>query len=266
MSYLNPPYDDNFKELCAAMPLFYLDVFEMREILKAQGRLMDGVCESFELIIDNNFILTADEATIRLWENALQLPRDSSLTLDQRKRVVIGYICGQGHIGEPEIREIVGQYTENSITVAFSKGIITITIEGEIFGETNLLDTLLRRIPAHLALKIILHVRRTFRLDLPVAHAAMLGSHSIAPPISGSGVRSSMEILAARTGFLESGLYGNPPDVKKSATEALNVSRGAFEKPQITGASPNVLRQSRLTSSKAGGVYYHTHIKSKLIE
>lgn len=266
MSYLNPPYDDNFKELCAAMPLFYLDVFEMREILKTQGRLMDGVCESFELIIDNNFILTADEATIRLWEEALRLPRDTSLTLDQRKRVVIGYICGQGHIGEPEIREIVGQYTANSIAVAFSKGIITITIEGEIFGEASLLDTLLRRIPAHLALKIILHVRRAFRANLLVSRGALIGSHSTAQPVSGSAVRSSMEILAARAGFLEPSLTGNPPEVRKSAKELLNVSGGAFEKPRVTSAFPGVSLESRMATPKAGGVYYHTHIKSKLIE
>ena len=99
MSYLNPPYPNNFQELCAAMPIFYLDVFEMRAILRAQGRLLDGACAGLEEIVDANFILTANEATIRPWERVFKITYKSRLTLEQRRRVVIGYIIGFGHIG-----------------------------------------------------------------------------------------------------------------------------------------------------------------------
>jgi hypothetical protein len=156
MSYLNPPYKDTFQELCAAMPLFYLDVLEMREVLKAQGRLMDDVCNGFELIIDNNFIQTADATTIQKWEDVLGITSDAKLTLDQRKSVIASYICGYGHIGEPEIREIVGQYTQNSMTLAFSNGIITVTIDGNVLNLITLLNALYMRVPAHLQLKIVL--------------------------------------------------------------------------------------------------------------
>lgn len=294
MSYLNPPYEDNFKELCAAMPLFYLDVFEMREILKAQGRLMDDVCAAFELVIDNNFIMTADDQTIREWEEVLHIPRDPSLTLDQRRRIVAGYTSGRGHIGEPEIREIVGQYTENAITVAFAKGVITIGIEGEIFGEDSLVDTLLRRIPAHLALKIILHIRRVFRHEIPVGYAALAGSYFLGPPVGAGAMQSilrfrvanaglvegyleaqpvsrehtasTMKLQATHAGFLEPALYGSLPDAHEAFTDVLDVSGGAFTKPRVVGAAPDVVREGRVQERSAGGAYYHTHIKSKLIE
>lgn len=294
MSYLNPPYEDNFKELCAAMPLFYLDVFEMREILKAQGRLMDDVCASFELVIDNSFIMTADDQTIRKWEAVLNIPRDPSLTLEQRRKIVAGYTSGRGHIGEPEIREIVRQYTENAITVAFAKGVITIDIEGEIFGEDSLVDTLLRRIPAHLALKILLHIRRVFRHEIPIGYAALVGSYFLGPPVGARETRSTlrlrvanaglvegyleaqpvskeymastMKLQAAHAGFLEPALYGSLPDTRKAFTDVLDVSEGAFTKPRVMGAAPDVVREGRLREQNAGGAYYHTHIKSKLIE
>lgn len=143
------------------MPLFYLDVYEMREILKAQGRLADDLRDSTERIIRNNFILLADEPTVKEWENILNITYDVPMTLDQRKNVIIGHICGYAHIGEPEIREIIALYTDFSVTVAFAKGVITITIDGigSILGFSNLVETLLKRIPAHLALRFSVNIR-----------------------------------------------------------------------------------------------------------
>lgn len=161
MSYLNPPYPNNFQELCAAMPLFYLDVFEIRAILRAQGHLLDGICGGVENVVDFNFILTADDATIRMWEKALKITYKRQLTLDQRKRIIIGYIIGLGHIGEPEIRKIVSLYTNFSVTVSFHRGHISITIDGIgcISGYTNLIETLYKRIPAHLGLGFTVNIR-----------------------------------------------------------------------------------------------------------
>lgn len=152
MSFLNPPYEDSFKELCVGYPLFYLDVFEMREILKAQGDLMNDLTASIELLLNNNFIATADEATIKTWEAALGIEYDNELTLEERKSVVAAHVSGHGHIGEPEIREVVSRYSPDPVTVAFEKGVITVTVSGEIFDTTNLYKTLLSRIPAHLSL------------------------------------------------------------------------------------------------------------------
>ena len=183
MSYLNPPYHNNFQELCAAMPLFYLDVLEMRSILRVQGHALDGLCDSVGKLVDANFILTADEATIRLWEKALEITYNSRLTLEQRRRVVIGYIIGLGHIGEKEIRGIIRQYTDGEVTVEFNRGVITVVVYGEIFDKDMLLVTLLKRIPAHLSLILevvmctkspsILHIGGVFgtQMTLPIPEA-----------------------------------------------------------------------------------------------
>lgn len=158
MSYLNPPYPNNFQELCAAMPLFYLDVLEMRAILRAQGHLLNDICDGMERVVDYNFILTADENTVRKWERALKITPASSYDLDIRKRVIIGNIIGLGHIGEPEIREIYGLFSSKHITVGFSAGIIDLIVDIAKGNFLNVnvqafLSVLAQRIPAHLTLR-----------------------------------------------------------------------------------------------------------------
>lgn len=217
MSYLNPPYDNNFKELCAAMPLFYLDVREMRAILRAQGRLLDGICAGTEEIVDANFILTANEATIRQWERVFKITYKGRPTLDQRRRVVIGYIIGFGHIGEKEIRAIIAQYTPNHVDFDFQRGNIIIFIDGEIFDEDNMLNTLLRRIPAHLCLNITVHVRRQFKLDLPLLQGGASSIH----------------------------IHGDPPETRETFAAMLLLSQSAASSPTYTSDTPTVARTAR---------------------
>lgn len=238
MSYLNPPYDDNFKELCASMPLFYLDVFEMREILKAQGRLMDDVCEGFERTVNNNFIILADEEAVRKWERFFEVRYETMPTLEQRKAVIMGHVCGYGHFGEPEIRQVIAQYTPAGVLVAFSKGVIYITIDSEIFDETALMDTLLARRPAHLRIAMTTTTRRTFRAELPVAFGGAIGA-----------AYNPQFVAEPRTSRME-----------------LHVAHGGAVTPEISGDPPPVKRASTLHREGAAGGFYYTHITSKLIK
>ena len=221
MPYLNPPYRNNFQELCAAMPLFYLDVAEMRAILRAQGRLLDGTCAGLEEIIDANFILTANEATIRQWERVFKITYKSLLTLDQRRRVVIGYIIGFGHIGEQEIRAIIAQYTPNRVDFDFMRGLITIFIDGEIFDEDNMLNALLRRIPAHLGLSITVHVRREYRQDLTLLQGGAASIH----------------------------IHGDPAETRATVTDMLLLSQSAASGPVFTSDTPTVAWAARMQYS-----------------
>lgn len=346
MSYLNYPYEDGFKELCAAMPLFYLDVFEMREVLKAEGRLIDGVSGGFELVVADNFILPADEATIEKWETALNIVYEETLTLDQRKQVVIGYICGNGHIGEPEIRDIIGRYTSAVVTVGFARGVITVVIEGEVPGEATLLDTLLRRIPAHLRLFMQIHIRRVFRQDLsffhggaivtafnpqpvgvdrtsvlpfavsyggavvsgletqpvsedrlsrlplPMSYGGEILSHFEPEPVgedrtlhldlsmqSGGYVENSFQPLPigqdrtfsramriSNGGAEVSKFKPDPVSEDKTALSSVSLARGGYLPPTLSGTQAEVKKTTTGRTDGAGGLFYQTHTKSKLIE
>lgn len=236
--YNNRYFKNNYEELITYYPRFYRDVFEMVEILKAQGRIADVLEEQIEQAYLNNFIVTADAETIKMWEEILDITYEEKLTLDQRKSVVIGRISGYGHIGEPEIQGLIANYTGNAVGVDFAQGVIYITIDGEIFGENNLLNTLQRRIPAHLALNMYIHTRRAIKQELRIQYAGATGA-SFRPPPVGEDRASTMPLSVAYGGFSSPSLQGIPPDVKNAST----------------GRTGGV-----------GGIYYHTHTKSKLIE
>lgn len=152
MRLYNRYYKSNYHELISHYPRYYREVFEMVEILKAQGKVVDALEDNIEQTFLDHFILTADPPTIRTWEKFLDITYEEQLTLEQRRRVVIARLCGLGHIGEPEIRAIIGNYSEGETDVDFENSSIMITINGEIFDRNNLIETLLRRIPAHLGL------------------------------------------------------------------------------------------------------------------
>lgn len=157
MKFYNRYYESGYEELITYYPRFYRDVYEMREILKAHGRVTDELENNIERTFFNFFILTADLETVEVWERTFGITYDETLTLDQRRHVILGKLGGFGHIGEPEIRAIVRQYTDKGESVDFRNGTVVVTLEELLFGRANLMETLRSRIPAHLALLLAIH-------------------------------------------------------------------------------------------------------------
>lgn len=201
-----PERSNGYEELMGYYPRYYRGVLEMEALLHYFGSICDDFEAQTEQAYLNNFILAADAETIKSWENALHITYTEQLSLDQRRSVVIGRLSGNGHIGEPEIRLIISAYTQAPVTVDFARGIITVVIAGGIFGEDNLLDTLLRRIPAHLALNMSAEIHRTFRLQLPISYGGATGAEYSPQPV----------------------------DVKRASTERRETSGGLFYHTRIT--------------------------------
>ena len=174
MNFYKKYFKNNYEELIRYYPRFYRDVFEMVEILKVCGQIADTLESNIEQVYFNNFVLTADTKTIKMWEKILGITYEENLPLNQRKNVVIGRISGYGHIGEPEIRSIIANYTKNDVKIDFSMGVITIIIDGNVFDEMNLLNTLLCRIPAHLVLDMRVHIKRIFKQQPRLCYGAFL--------------------------------------------------------------------------------------------
>ena len=285
-------YKNNFEELITYYPRYYREVFEMVEILKAFGRVADGLEANIEQTYLNNFILTADAETIKVWEEILEITYTRPLTLDQRKRVVIARLAGYGHIGEPEIRAIIANYTERAVAVDFEKGVVFITIEGEVFDEANLWNTLLRRIPAHLALNVKVHIQRSFRQRIDFHFGGATGAHFNLVPVGedrtsrsqlyvGYAGRAIAEFDTSplgedRTGrtALSVGYAGRavsefetaPVGEDRTSKTGLSVAHGGLLRPGVDGLPPDPKTASTGRTDGAGGMYCHTHTKSKLIE
>lgn len=264
MRLYNRYYKGCYEELITYYPRYYRDVFEMVEILKAFGRISDGLEENIEQAYLNNFILTADAETIKVWEEILEITYGEQLTLDQRRRVVIARLMGYGHIGEPEIRAIIANYTENAVAVDFGGGVVFVTIDGEIFDEANLWKTLLKRIPAHLALNMKIHIQRTFRQRLDVHFGGAAGAHFSPLPV-GEDRSSRARIYVGNSGWVEMGFKPGPVGEDRTSRTGLSVAYGGFLAPEQAGHYPDAKRASTGRTSGAGGAFYHTHTKSKLM-
>lgn len=292
MKFYNNTYASNYEELITYYPKYYRGVEEMEAILRYFGGICDDMEAQNEQAFLNNFILWADEATIKRWEDFLGIVYDKPLSLEQRRRVVLGRISGNGHIGEPEIRVIVAIYTDRPITVDFKAGVIYIDIDGEIFDEGNLYDTLLGRIPAHLALKMTARTIRRFPMTLRVNFGGAIGQEILAQPV-GRDRTAASTLLLAQGAFDMTHTHIEPGTAKRRQETALSLTAGTYDttrnpaKPHgedraqrveipLTGGgafgterrdTPLPPKRSDDSQAKSsGGFFCRTHIKTKLIK
>lgn len=156
MNLYDNAWPHTYEEIRRFYPVWYRDVLEMDAIWRAQGAELDGVREAITRIIFNNYIHTADAETISRYEKFLELAPDPSATLEERRECVAAAMFPTSHIGAPEIREIFGLFASGSIGVEFSAGIIDLIVDiadGNYLSVPAFLSILMRRIPAHLALR-----------------------------------------------------------------------------------------------------------------
>lgn len=155
MGLYDNAWSSSYEEIKRFYPVWYWDVSEMDAVWKTEGYELDNVRFSIERTLDNSFILSAEEGIVSLFESFLDLHPDSSLSLDERKKVILSLLFPTPHIGAPEIRAIFRIYTNGEITLSLIGGAIHITINRIDEGPLNILaiqDVLKRRIPAHLGL------------------------------------------------------------------------------------------------------------------
>ncbi len=76
-------------ELLEYMPKFYEGVYEMEELLKAQGKALAANDKTQERILANQFVVTADETGVKAFEEQLGIVPKPTATLDERKQQII---------------------------------------------------------------------------------------------------------------------------------------------------------------------------------
>ena len=96
LNLYNRYYQNNYEELITYYPLFYREIYEMKEILKAQGKLADDLEACIERILSDCFLDTADSGVITSYENILGIKSDLGKPLEERRRLVKAYLVGSG--------------------------------------------------------------------------------------------------------------------------------------------------------------------------
>lgn len=289
---LYPERTSGYEELKSYYPRYYRGVLEMEALLRYFGGVCDDIEAQTEQAYLNNFVLTADADTIKSWEDTLHITYKKQLTLDQRRSVVLARLSGTGHIGEPEIRVIVSAYTDCAIAVDFKAGLIDVDIDGEIFDEGNLYDTLLGRIPAHLALRMTARTIRRFPMTLNFCFGADYGQEIQAQPV-GRDRAARNTVTVSQGAFTAAHLDIEPPTPKRRQQQAVRLSGGVYQHTKTPTTPRQKDREQRVEiplkgggafgkerqdkpippkrseqsqAKSSGGFYCRTHIKSKLIK
>lgn len=103
------------RKLIEYLPEFMREYKEMKIICDKEQEQIEGVWKEVEKIWDNQFIATADEITIRKWENILKINVGDTWTLDDRRNKVLSIVAEQR------------PYTDESLNIMLRS----------IFGEGN---------------------------------------------------------------------------------------------------------------------------------
>lgn len=160
MKFYEKYYASNYDELITYYPRFYRDVFEMVEILKAQGRIADGMEGNIEQAFFNGFVDYADEATIEKLERFLEIGLNRNRTLEERRRLVKSYFIGFGKISASLICQMIGAYTNAPVSCRFEpfdeEGNNLLYIDFQRSGNetiymSDILTLLSKKLPAHIA-------------------------------------------------------------------------------------------------------------------
>lgn len=160
MRFYNKYYANDFEELLTYYPRFYHGVYEMVEILKAQGKIADEIERNIEQVYFNCFIDYADEPTLAKLERFLDIGLNKTRTLEERRRLIKSFFVGFGKVSASLLEEMIKSYTGANVSSRFEpcddKGNNMLYIEldrGDVttlyMGDINLL--LGKKIPAHIA-------------------------------------------------------------------------------------------------------------------
>lgn len=173
----NKFFKSSFEELLSYYPRFYYDVFEMVEILKANGRLADDIEAGTETALANCFIYTADEATIERWERFLEIILIRRRSLEERRELIKSFVIGVGNISASVLCSIISAYTGAAVDCRFEpadsedNNKLFITFDRGKRGEIYLADIatlILKKIPAHIRYSIIMDMVPDKPLELTV--------------------------------------------------------------------------------------------------
>ncbi len=163
--YYENGFDSCYEELITFYPIFYKEIFEMNEILKAYGNLADMIQKNIDAMLSDNYIQTADEPTITRLERFLYINTDKTKPLEERRKFVLSFFIGFGRISAAKIKAIIKNYTNSAVDVEFKKfdenGNSGLFITCERGAESDLrmydiADILTRKIPAHIFLNLLI--------------------------------------------------------------------------------------------------------------
>lgn len=133
------------------------DTLEAKELGNAYQFVFDKMENEGQKLIDNQFILSADEYTLLEWERFLNIPFDSTLTIEERRQQILLKLNMKPPYTLNNMKKQIYGFTgvENEITEDRSNLSINIDLSGATQGIMKLVHQYMKRIkPANVVYSI----------------------------------------------------------------------------------------------------------------
>ncbi|MHC8464479.1 putative phage tail protein [Weissella tructae] len=89
------------------MPDYYTNVLEMNKLLEVEQIVLDDFLRNVELQQKNQFVMTADESGVQLWETVVGVDTDPSLDLETRRYNVLARLMPPKPVTKRYMKELL---------------------------------------------------------------------------------------------------------------------------------------------------------------
>lgn len=144
-------------KIMAYMPEYYQNSRIMSALVAAVGRELDCLKAAINTVLTWNYVRTADESGLAVWEKELDLPPGQAETIDERRARIISLLRGPGTATIRAIKTLAESYDKGVIDVAEDYSTYTIIRFVDTTGIPSNIEDLKKIVreivPAHLALE-----------------------------------------------------------------------------------------------------------------
>ncbi|EJF33710.1 hypothetical protein JC2156_04200 [Weissella koreensis KCTC 3621] len=139
------------------MPTYYDEVLEMNTILSVEQPILDELEVVMEEQAANQFVMTADEKGIGVWETLVGIKSDNSMDLESRRYNVLALILPANRITIRYLRKLLTSLNINAnLTVDGPNFKVNVDFYSTDMGASKRLTSLLRALlPANLSFTAI---------------------------------------------------------------------------------------------------------------
>lgn len=181
----------NYEEIVSYGPGWWTEYREMDANYRFAGWTLDLMAYFLEQTIKNQFPSQADERTIAMFERMLRIEYDAEMTLEERRRVVMAYYSGTGHLSRSVILQLIKAYTGHDGKVYWDGDVLCIAFDNNDTYRISisLLQKILdRRMPAHIAYRTMCTCHTGLGIRTRKEHWKMLFTQAGTKPMTNIGL------------------------------------------------------------------------------
>lgn len=156
-----------YEEIVKCGPKWWTEYLEMNAVYQFEGWTLDLMISWLDRVVNNQFPLHADEATIKFFEQLMMINPEPGENLEQRRETIFTYYSGINRLSKSVIQSIIKIHTGCDSELWWENKTLYIRIlcnSDRAYSVGKIVNAIERRLPAHIAIYIRI-VLAVFEID-----------------------------------------------------------------------------------------------------